>query len=379
MALKQQAGRISALQFAVLIAAGYVGVGIFPFPRELVATAGAQAVYAFLLECAAALTGLWLWFQVNRIDPDRPLPAFACRLVSPVLGYPLLLLTLVLHLALAVVVITDFAFVMHTFFLIETPLWAVKISLMLTAIYVAWFDVTPLARTVQFVFAPAIVLSVLMGLLLLPRLTSAYALIPGTALHPDVILLAAYKGFYIFWGYELTVTLYPFVHKSERPLAERYAYRAMAGTFLFFALGYTLTLGSEGPQLLSISIWPGVSTMRLINVSAFLINKLGLLLVSLWGIFVLAFTAVRVWCLAHDVLPVIRRDTATWYRGLLLLFGALALFGSAQFATATDLAAFSEHSLLPAIVLYNLGLPPLLLAAAVIARRRHLSMRSDTA
>lgn len=361
-------GRVSASQFALMLTAAYVASGIFAFPRELVAAAGPNAPYAFGLECAGALFGLWMWFRVNRIHPSRPL-SFAKDLLTPWLAAPTLLMTLLVHIALAVVVVSDFAFVLHSFFLTETPIFALQASLVAVAVYVAWFDVPALARTVQFIYLLATALSLLIGLLLLPHMTSLYAVVPSPDIAVAPVLLGAYKGSYLFWGYELTVTLYPLLRPQDRAKAERYAYLAMAATFVFFALGYILTMGVSGPQLLVNSIWPGVSTMRLVNIGSFLINKLGLLLVVFWGIFVLTFTAARLWCLAYDVSPLFGNFSVGWYRGILLLFSAAVLWCVQAFPTPVHLIAFAQEVMVPVVLLFNLGMPPLMLLGGVLLRR----------
>lgn len=362
-------GRISIGQFATMLTAAYVASGIFAFPRELVAHAGPEAVYAFLLECLAAFFGLWLWFRVNRIHPDAPL-SFAPDLLSVWLAFPALILTLVLHVALAVVVVSDFAFVLHSFFLIETPLIVLQACVVLVAGYVAWFNLPALARTIQFLYILAIIVTVMIGLLLLPHITSVYAVVPTPAISLTPLLYGAYKGSYLFWGYELTVTLYPFLRPQDRAKAEKHAYIAMAITFLFFALGYVLTLGVSGPELLVREIWPGVSTMRLVDIGTFLINKLGLLLVTFWGLFVLTFVMSRLWCLAYDVSPLFRNFSAGWYRGMLLFFGAIVLWGAHSFPTPVQLIAFAQGFLVPTVLIFNFAMPPVFLLAGALQHRR---------
>ncbi len=351
-----------------MLTAAYIASGIFAFPRELVAAAGPNAPYAFLLECLGALFGLWLWFRVNRIHPDGPL-SFAPDLLPVWLAAPTLLATLMLHAALAIIVVSDFAFVLHSFFLIETPLFVLQACVVLVAVYVAWFDLPALARSVQFIYLLAVVISILVGLLLIPQITSLYAILPTPDISATPVLLGAYKGSYLFWGYELTVTLYPKLHPEDRAKAEKYAYRAMALTFLFFALGYALTMGVSGPELVTHSIWPGVSTMRLVNVGTFLINKLGLLLVTFWGLFVLTFVMSRLWCLAYDVSPLFRKFSVGWYRGTLLFFGVVVLWGTQAFQTPVHLIAFAQDFLVPTVLVFNFGMPPILLLAGALRQR----------
>lgn len=140
----------------------------------------------------------------------------------------------------------------------------------------------------------------------------------------------------------------------------------MVGTFLFFAFGYVVIMGIEGPSLLAHTQWPAVSSMRLINITSFLINKLGLLVIVFWGLFVLAFVSVRIWCLGHDVPAAVPVPAKGWYRGLLLLFGVLAFFWSGRFANVVELQAFAQGWILPWIVGYDAVYPLLILLGAVV-------------
>ncbi len=357
---------ISPGQFATLIVAAYLGAGIFQFPRQLVASGGLDAVYAFALECLGAYGGLWLWFRVNRLQPDQQVSGFSRRYVGPWLAYPLLAFTVVLHIVLAVLALANFGWVMVTFFLPDTPAWAIRTAVLLVALYMAWFDTPVLGRTLQTVVLPAMLASIVMGILLLDRMSYAYALLP--TLHPAwrPLLVAAYRGSYIFWGYEVTVTLYPFVRSADRRRAERLALCSMAGTFLFLLFGYTLTVGVDGPAMVALTPWPAVSAMRLIDVSGFIINKLGLLVVVFWGLFVLAFSGIRLWCVAHDVMPPFGLSGVARYRLLLLGTGAVVFGLSFGFSSVVAVVTFSERWMVPAMIGYNFGLPPLLLLAAAI-------------
>lgn len=368
-------GKITAPQFATLVTAAYLGAGIFPFPRDFVATAGPDSLYAYLLTCGVTIFGLWLWFRANRLQPDSPL-SYAKKLVTPWLAFPALIFTVILHILLPAVVVSDFAFVMHSFFLIRTPTLAVEISVVAVSVYVAWFNVPGLVRTVQIVFGPAVAVSLLMAVMLVPHLTSLYAVVPSTSPRLSLILLAAYRGTCTFWGYELTATLYPMLAPGERRRAETYAYRAMLGTFAFFGIGFVVTLGVLGPQGVSLVIWPGVSALRLVNLSSFLINKLGMLVISAWGIFALTFCVARLWCLAYDVSPLFRNFSVAWYRGLLLAFSVVVLWTAQQFQSPVHLMLFAQTFMVPALLAFNFALPLTLFLGAAVGRRTGRKVRT---
>lgn len=361
---------ISALYFAVMLTGAYTAAGLFQFPREIVAEGGPEAAWSYLLECGAALFGLWLWFQVNHLYPDEQVGGFVSRIVTPFLGWPLRVLTLVTHTLLAVWVTVNFGLVMITFFLPDTPLWALETVTILVALYMAWIDTRVLGRTIQVLFVPTGVLSVLMAFLLVPRLTQMWAVPPTGDIHLGIVALAAYKGYYLFWGYEVTVTLYPFVARSARKQAERYAYTAMVLACAFFALGYVLIMGSGDPYLVMAAEWPGVSVMRLITLTSFLINKLGMFVVMLWSLFVFIFVAMRLWCLGEDIRPPLHLTSLQSYRWLLVGAAVATLAVCQLFTNVAILDAFFAEWMTPAMILFNFGVPPVLLLGAAITRKR---------
>lgn len=359
-------GRISPLQFALLIVSAYIGAGIFEYPRDIIVAAGDNAAYAFLLEGAIALGGMWLLLQVNHLDPDHTVGEISRKIGTAGLAWPLGFVTVAVHLALFVYAIANFCLVMRTFFLDLTPVWGLASALVLVAGFLAWNDTAPLARALQIIVAPTLIVSLLMGMLVTPQLHDLYAAVPGSSIQLGSIATGVWRGWYIFWGYEVTVTLYPFVRQGDRRRAERYTYVAMLLSMGFFAIGYVLTVGTEGPYLLMHSLWPAVSTMRLINVTSFLVNKLGLFIIVLWGLIVTAFASVRLWCLGHDILPFLPSQTVGAYRWVVVLC-ALAGFGWVMtFQNATQLNAFAEGTMMPAMWAYNFVTPVLLLGIAKV-------------
>ncbi len=361
---------ISAGQFALLVLASYLGFGIFQFPLELVRDGGPDAFYALVLEILAALGGLWLTFRANRVQPGETMTGFATLVLHPIVRWPITILTVGIHVALGATLIGNFGFVMTAFFLPDTPDWVVRLTLVGACLYMAWFDTPTLARTVQILLPFTVLLTLLLGLLLVPKMTSGYAIIPSASIHVLPILSAAYRSFYIFLGFEVSVTLYPYLRSPERARGEKYALWAMGFTGIWFIIGYALVLGVEGPYFLVHLLWPPVSAMRLINVTGFIINKLGLLVIVMWGIFTLLFVAIRLWCLGHDVMPIFHQTSIKAYRLMLLGSGVIVYIGSSLFPTVHALVRWFAAYLLPTTVVYIYGVPLIVLLGAWITKRK---------
>ncbi len=361
---------ISAGQFALMVTAAYLGFGIFQFPLELVKDGGPDAFYSLLLEYAAAMGGLWLMFRANRVVPGETMTGFGAKVLHPLVHWPLSILTIALHTALAASLVANFGFVMTAFFLPDTPDWVVRLALVATCLYMAWFDTPSLARTIQILLPLTMVLTLLLALLLVPKMTSGYAVIPSASIHVLPILYAAYRSFYIFQGFEVSVTLYPYMRPPERRRGEKYALWAMAFICVWFLIGFALVLGVEGPYFLVHLLWPPVSAMRLINVSGFIINKLGLLVIVMWGVFTLLFVSVRIWCLGHDAMPILHQTSLTAYRLLVLGAGVAAYVGASLFPTVHALVQWFATYLLPTAIGYIYVVPLIVLLGAWLTRRK---------
>lgn len=367
---------ISAGQFALMVTAAYLGFGIFQFPLELVKDGGPDALYSLLLEYAAAFGGLWLMFRANRIEPGETMTGFGSKVLHPLVHWPLSMLTIAVHITLGACLVANFGFVMTAFFLPDTPNWVVRLALVATCLYMVWFDTPSLARTIQILLPLTMILTLLLGLLLVPKMTSGYAVIPSASIHVLPILYAAYRSFYIFLGFEVSVTLYPYLRPPERRRGEKYAFWAMAFVCVWFLIGFALVLGVEGPYFLVHLLWPPVSAMRLINVSGFIINKLGLLVIVMWGVFTLLFVSVRIWCLGHDAMPILHQTSLTAYRLIVLSSVVVVYVVASLFPTVHALVEWFSNYLLPTAIAYIYGVPLIVLLGAWITRRKQKKTKS---
>lgn len=361
---------ISPFQYALLIAASYMGFGIFQFPRELVERAGPDALWALAAELVWALGAFRLWIAVNRLHPDQPVFAFAASYLPRPVVTLMVAVTVILHLGLAFIALANFGFLMRTYFLPETPLFAIDAAFAATAVYVAWYDIAPLARTLETVFLVPGLLSIFIGILLIGRMRFGYALLPSTHLWFLPTLRATYHGAYMFFGFEVTMVLYPLVRQEQQRIAERYAFWAMIFTFAFFLFGYAMVLGVEGPFFLTHIQWPTVSANRLVDIEGLFVNKLGLLVVVLWGLMLLAFLTLRLWCVIHDAIPDYGVHSLPRYRILLVIAAALVVAAAMQIPNIAPLDVIIQRFTIPAMLGY-LFLTPAVVGTAAWLVHRH--------
>lgn len=360
--------KIGPWQMAILVVAGYLGLGIFQFPRELVRYAGPDALYAFAVELVGGAGVLWAFLAVGRALPREQL---AGTLTKPgaifVDGF-----RIVVHLALGATALANFGQVMRTFFLPGTPVWAIEAAMVGTALYTAWYDTPTLARSVQIVVLPTVGVSLLITVFVVPEMRYTWALLPAAHIGVGPIFKGVYHSAYVIIGIEAVAMLVGHVRPRDRKKASRAALVAYTLSSLYFVIGYIIALGTEGPYGLVRMQWPPVSALRLANIRGLLINKLGLLVVVLFGLFVLSFLAVRFWAMGHVFNP---KASTTRYRWQGIAAAGIVLTA----AQIPDNVVFISESLqrfvLPPMVVYLITFPfvvglALALRRVIDARRR---------
>lgn len=359
-----------------MITAGYLGLGIFYFPRPLVSAAGRAGIYGLWIDGLIAFGLMRLLFRMSHLIPNETLAGYASALLSKPVGYLLGVFTILYHLAIAISATVLFSFVLGNIFLPSTPLWAIDGILVLTGCYIALSGLAGLARTLQASYIPLLVITFFSAILASVAIRHPVLLEPGQDVAVLSVLVGAYHQFLIFIGFEVSVTLYPFVHNSQRAQAERYSYYALGGILVALTVVYEIVMAVFGPEAVSELRWPLVSTYRIISLSGFYISKLGTLLIVLWTIIIVAFVAVRLWCLAHDLMALLRDVTPVSYQLSLVIMALTAISGALIFPNAKIADIFNVRFVIPLGFLYLVGTPLVVLTVANIRKHMVLNLRT---
>lgn len=367
--------RINAVQFATIVTAGYVGMGIFYFPGPLVQAAGRAAVWGLWLDGLLAFMLMRLVFRMDRLVPNDTLSAFASKLLSKPLGVVVGLATTVYHLMLVCVAVVVFSGVLHNVFLPKTPMWALNALLTLTATYVCWAGATALARTLQASYVPVALLTLLSLVIALSSVQHPSLFLPGQDIPLLGLASGAYHQFFIFIGFEVSVTLYPYVSDKDRKKAEQYSYWALAGVMMILTLQYEIVMAVFGPQVIDTLRWPLVSTYRIISLNGFYISKVGTLAIVFWSIVIVAFAAVRLWCLSHDFQALSLMLVSLRYRTSLLIMTALAIIGEALLSGALTSDVWIYRYMVPVGLAYLVLIPLAVLTAARLRPKTLLELQ----
>ncbi|SMC02562.1 spore germination protein [Sulfobacillus thermosulfidooxidans DSM 9293] len=374
----QRLPRISGLQFGTVVTAGYMAMGIFYFPREMVTAAGRDAIWSFWLEGLVTYFLMRLTFAMNRLVPNETLGEFAPKIVSTPIGLLIGLYTVVYHLALAIVAAVLFGYVLSNIFLPDTPVWGVTGALVLASLYIASLGISSLARTLQSGYIPMVLLTILTLVLAMGVIRHPVLLEPPVNIQVIPILQGAYREYFLFIGFEVSVTLYPFIRNEERRKGERFAYLGLLLMVFIGTIMYEATMATFGPAFIPIMRWPVVSLMRILAVNGFFISKWGMLVVVLWTIAVVAFIAIRLWCLAHDMAAMIHWHSRYSYPTFLLIGAIIIFVFSIWIPNAKITDYITQTFLLPLGFLYLLGIPLLILTVAHFRKPTVRKLRQKT-
>ncbi len=372
----QQLPRISAGQFATMVTAGYTGLGIFYFPRDVVSFAGRAGIYGLWLDGLVALGLMRLTFRLSRVVPSETFSGFAPELLSQPVGYFFDAFMVAYHVALAASATVLISMVLGNIFLPSTPIWAIDGCLTATSAYMAWAGVAGLARTLQASYLPLLILSTLSISLAATSITHPELLVPSAHVAIVPLLEGSYRQFMIFLGFQASTTLYPFIREGDRVKAERYSMFGLIGIVVAMTFQYEVIMGVFGPEMVSTLRWPLASAYRIISLSGFFISKLGTLLIVLWTIVVAGFLSIRLWCAAHDLSSLMRKMRPVPYGWALGLMAAASFGFALLFPNAKVADLFNERWLVPVGLGYLVVAPLTVLGVASLRRQRVLHLRT---
>lgn len=372
--------RISAAQFATMVTSAYLGLGIFYFPRPLVSAAGRSGIYGLWLDGLVAGGLMWLMFRANRVVPTETLSEYGPQLLGKPLGFLIAGFTIAYHVALAISAAILYSFVIGNIFLPTTPIWAIDGAMTVTAAYLALSGTAGLARTLQAAYLPTLVVAAFSVVLAISLIHHPVLLIPSGDLAVMPILEGAYRQFLIFIGFEASVTLYPYVRDGDRRTAERYSFYALIGVVVVLTGIYEITLSIFGPALVTQLRWPLAATYGVISVPGFFISKLGTLLIVLWTIVIVAFMALRLWCLGHDVNALFPHPSTKTFQWGVVIMALTVMVMAPLIPNAKIDDILSTTYLIPLGLGYLAGVPLLILVAARLRRHlvNHLRLSSES-
>lgn len=288
--------RISEIQMALIMAGGFIELGLYSYPRHLLELAG-RPFYPVLL--ATVLVGLTMSLLIVHVmlkyPRQTPIEIFR-KLFGRYIGTVVSVWVITFHIILAGVCLRYFADLVNTYFLPHTPVETTMMLVLLATLFITVHGLAATARLVTMVFLPVMGLVVLAYLMTGARMSEFEALFPilGPFSLPE-FARSVMGVIYLFIGIESVAFLLPLVEKPRRP----YFWVAMPvlGNGLVLLITLLVTLGVLGYEPAMGTQYPGITTLRVLRLPGILVERLG-------GVVAISWTALKIIYLSTRMLTI---------------------------------------------------------------------------
>ncbi len=259
---KYNNGEISALQFFVFIINIIVGTGILNLSREVAEVSKQDAWISVLFSgIFISFIVIIIIFTVSKF-PKHNFLKYTSYLLSKPLGYFITFSYIIYSVLFTGIVIAYICEMTATWLLNETPIYIIRLILVLTIVYMIRNGLTSLARFAQITifFLIPFTLLIFVGL---PEI-HLINLRPIGGSGVVNIMKGVLPSFFTFAGYETLLVYYPYISDKQKPIM-----RNSVLAILVVTLIYTLTVMAEialfGPEEILTVLYPSINYLTSVN------------------------------------------------------------------------------------------------------------------
>lgn len=357
-----QKERISEWQMAVLMASGFVELGLYSYPKQL--AEDPSRLYYPELALATAM-GLFLALTSAHLALRFPQKS-VIQIMFAVLGKPLGMIAAIwiiwFHLFLAALCLRYFGDVVNSFFLPLTPPEVVMLLVVLAVVFINAQGVAAIARFGTAMFPTVMVLITIAFLMSASRITEWNAVFPTVRDLSSINLLThSSRIFYLFVGVESILMLMSLVGKPQRPYLAVVTPVLANGIFLLIVL--IVTLGVLGAQATAELETPALIVLRTLRLQGLLVERLGGMIAILWTALKVGYLSVRFMTVPMAIAQLFGLSVAE-YRKFLLPVALITFFLARWPRTLEETIRILENFVGPVGLPANLGMVLLLLGVA---------------
>ena len=338
-------------------AASFLGLGRFTFPRDLVASAGMGAAYAFFLVCAVAYGSSLLILGLMRRHPGWT----AIEIAAASLGWAGRIFESLMG-AIMLLVLAEgyrlFVFLLHESTLPHTPGWALLVLAAVATAYGMAVGVLPVSRTLQFLVPLLAAISVVGFVPALANVRVAFLIPHWTGWRREIT--GVYRGSFILAGLQCLFIYSGFARQPGRLRRE-----VLAGVTLnmaILAFVFVTTMGSFGADAMPLVSWPAPMIARAIDLHGFYLERIGYIsMIAVIGaivLFLIETTLVTAIAFTQTLALRPSSHTAVGY----VVVAATAI--GALFIPNVNVAEYIAVNIVSPLTLFMLVVKPVLLWAA---------------
>lgn len=272
---------IGPLEYFFLVTSSIVTGAVYVWPQALISTSRSQADWAVVGSVVMALimTSLgMIWIQVSPpgILVDR------LQFAWGPLRWPLLIIHALLCLLLDTALLTLFTQMLATAFYPATPLWILKLLIIGEAAWFASHSLTTLARNVQFWFPIfALMFFILVGISI-SQIHQWWALVPVSLKTVGPVGQGIMATWFLWKQNEVSATLSHFVRPQKGAMIRNLTLGAVLFQSVVITMVYLITVGTLGPQAVSLLRWPLVYVLSNLSTHTFYLSRPGLIILLVW-------------------------------------------------------------------------------------------------
>ncbi|MCL6637013.1 MAG: spore germination protein [Alicyclobacillus sp.] len=343
---------LSGVQVILLTASSFLPLTYFFFPRSAIQAAGTDSLWSLVLLLLVGLAIAWLHGDINERFAESPGTDVPVALYGRWWGKLMAGLYLPLYILFVSLVLTFFAQIMRQF-LPNTPNAAIIMAMSLSSLVGAWYGVEALGRVATVIY-PLTFFGIFTTLLFV---WMRYPTLPMTYLptSPKAIASGVYHLLPIYFGLSLVLMLSPY-YRHEPGKTHWYPVLSMGLNGVLMVLNFLVTLsllGYEATMRLTFTL-PFV--IKLLELSGFLIERVGVSAMILATTFTLVFISNHMWALSTHTARLCNLSDDAYNRFVPVIAVAIT---AVALAIPSEEAGFwlLDHVLVPASWPLLLGIP----------------------
>lgn len=357
--------RISELQLSIMLTSAFTALGLYVFPRDLIAGAGYQIYPPLIGAALTAAVPVVLLVRLYLHFPDQT----PFQYVQTILGRPLGLLAglayVVLYTGIAAASLRQFGDLVNSIFLPQTPIEITMLLVVAVVININWNGLEAVSRFINLVYPIVLTLALLTFVLSLTRVTEGAAMLPLLRFEPMAIVRGIRNIMYEFIGIEALAMILPFVRRPKHPYRATLLPLVVNTTILLMIM--VVTVGIFGIEPIKQLQYPGASVLRVVRFPGLLIERVGSFVALSWTLLGLMFLSVRFWTVPTGMAQMfgLKARDSNYF---LLPMGLLTFLLARMPLNPDQLETFTQGFLVPMSFWVSVTLPILLLAVARIRR-----------
>lgn len=362
---------IGPWQYFFLMAMSMVTGAVYIWPQALMSAAGPESDWAVIGSIGLGLVMTTLGMIWIHVSPPGILVDRLQYAWGP-LRWPILTVHALLCLLLDTAVLTLFTQMLATTFYPITPLWVMKLLIVGEAVWFASRSLSTLTRNIQ-LWLPlfAGMFFVLSGMAL-AHSPQGWALTPAPLTAVGPVGRGVLATWFLWKQNEVASTAVHFVRPQNMTLMRRLTLGAVAFQGAVVTTVYLITVGTLGPQAVSLLRWPLVYVLGNLSAHSFYLSRPGLLILLIWTGSMVFYLAGNVFCMGVNFSRLLTGSYQSSPPVILVVGLAIAL-SSLGIATPTEATHWVLDLFNPIDLSYSVGIISLsILLSLVLSRiRRH--------